>query len=169
MNHPLQQVIESMVISDQYLDREEEGLYWSAVERLSYNAIEAEDLLQKTLNKYEASRESKIYEELKVFLEGPLRDSLLDFEEEKSCEQWLLNYPHIPTGAHLHLIHEACEELGAHIASQMIDELIETFKSIYQMPNWDEMRMKEAIQWATQRWPGLTENQVFEIMDSFLD
>jgi hypothetical protein len=169
LSHPLKQVIESMVVSDLYLDREEENLYWSAVARFNYDKAEAESLLEKTIVEYQATRELTVYQDLKIYLEGPLRDALLDFEEEKRCEQWLLLHPNIPIGAHSSLLYEACEELGAHIASQLIDELIATFKSKYNMPHWDDEQMKKAIEWATQRWVGLTKEQIFEIMDSLLD
>ena len=169
MSHPLKHVIESLVISDRYLDREEEALFWEAVERLAYDRTEAELLLTETLTSHEATRESSIYEELKRYLQGPLRDKLLDFEEEKRCVQWLLQHPQIPTGAHERLLLEACAELGAHVASQLIGELIKVFKERYQMPHWSEAQRQEAVQWATTRWSGLSAEQVYEVMDSFLD
>lgn len=169
MSHPLRHVIESMVVSDHYLDREEEALFWQAVERLNHDRDEAELLLKLVLKEHNASREIMIYQALKDYLQGPLRDQLLDFDEEKRCIQWLLQHDHIPTGTHQTMLLEACAELGAHVASQMIDELLETFTTKYQMPNWDTLRQEEALQWATQRWSGLSAEQIYEIMDSFLD
>lgn len=169
MDNTLKRVIESMIVSDQYLDREEEALFWQAVERLGQDPTEAEALLKSVIEERSAIRESILFEELKVYLEGPLRDQLLDFEEEKRSIQWLLQFDQIPTGLRESLLFEACEALGAHIASQLIDELLETFKSNFNMPHWDLKNREDAIQWATQRWIGLSSEQIHEIMDSFLD
>ena len=169
MREQLTKILVSLVVSDQYLDREEEELFWHAVNRTQMDPQEAESLLLEILEQHQAERESTIYQELKVYLSGPLRDGLLDFEEEENSHQWLLQCDHIPFGVHKRLIYEACRELGAHVASELIDELIDTFRQRYQMPLWSEQERRDAEQWAITRWSGITGKQVWELLDSYLD
>lgn len=158
-----------MIVSDLYLDREEEALYWEAVQRLGIEQSEAELLLLSTLKEYEATREKEIYQSLKVYLVGALRDHLLDFEEERSALHWLLQKQHIPTGSHKKLLIEVCEEQRAHVASCIIDEMLMVFKTRFQMPQWTSKQKLDAAQWATEYWQGLSTNQIWELVDAYLD
>ena len=167
MREQIQKILKNMIVSDRYLDREEESIYWRAVDRSSLTIETAEILLIACLEEHDALREKALFDELLIYLEGPLRDGFLDFEEEENCRRWLLSKGPIPSGVHQRLISEVCQAQSAHVASEVIEELISTFRERFNMPQWTDEDRERGAMWAQERW-GIEAKHVWTMIDSYL-
>jgi hypothetical protein len=151
MINKLRQIAANMVISDQFLDLEEEALYFAKVSEYGIDRELSETILVEVLAQFHAVRESQLFAEMKRYMIGPLRDGFLSEAEEKNALSFLIRHaPQVSLTQVKELLKKICDQQNILTESIFREELLcYTQNWIHDNCLSEDIRQK-IIEWASR-------------------